>query len=246
MINFLKISATALSLFVFFGCKKENMGDCFKSTGNIETEMRSLAIFNRIEVEDNVNVFIRFDDEHKAEVTSGKNLLSMIETEVRDQTLFIRNNNKCNWVRSFKKPVNVTVYCEYLDELIARGFGTVETLDTIQQATFYSEQWLASGEVKLLLNTNEVYIKSHTGPADFDCRGTTDFLYSYNSSQGILDLRHLKANDAFVWNKGTGNIYVQVEDSLEVLIESVGDIYYSGNPGTIIHTGSGSGELLPL
>ncbi len=228
------------------GCQKENMGDCFKSTGSVQIELRTLEAFSRLETEDNINVFIRFGDAHKVEIEAGEHLLSMIETEVREGTLFIRNNNTCNWVRDFKKPINVTIWCNQLHELIARGYGTVQTLDTIRQQKFYAEQWLASGVVKLLLATEEVYIKSHTGPADYECSGKTNFLYAYNSSAGILDLQQIKANEAFIWSKGTGNIYIHVSELLEAQIENVGDVYYLGSPSTIIRSGNGEGNLLPL
>lgn len=237
---------TTFSISGFSGCKKENMGDCLKSTGSVQTEIRDLPDFNRLEVEDNINVFIRFGGPHRAEIEAGKNLLELIETEVEGNTLHIRNNNKCNWVRSYKHPIDITLYCDELDELIAHGYGTVETLDTLVQTSFLAEQWLASGMIKLLLNTDEVYLKSHTGPADFECRGHSDFLYAYNSSQGILKLDGVQAQNAFVWNTGTGDIYVNASDSLEILIENVGDVYYTGQPGYVSSTINHDGEAIPF
>ncbi len=222
------------------------MGDCFKSTGATQTEIRDLAQFNRLEVEDNVNVYIRFGSPERVEIEAGKNLLELIETEVEGNTLFIRNNNKCNWVRSYEKPINVTLYCQELNEMIAHGYGTIETLDTIVQPTFIAEQWLASGMIRLLLDTDEVYLKSHTGPADFECRGFSDFLYAYNSSQGILRLEGVQAQNAFVWNTGTGDIFVNAEDSVQILIENVGDVYYTGQPDFVSTTLEHEGQAIPF
>lgn len=222
------------------------MGDCFKSTGSIVTEMRELAPFERIEVEDNVNVFLRFNGENSAQIEAGENLMELIETEVDGNTLHIRNRNTCNWVRSLKVPINITVNCTALFELIARGYGTISSLDTLEQEVFYAEQWLASGSVNLVLNTKEVFLKSHTGPADFSCSGETDFLYAYNSSYGILRLESIDAQNGYVWNTGTGDIHVHVRDSLTVQIDRQGDVYYSGNPHFLETNITGEGNAIPV
>lgn len=242
----LSIAMALFMVLLFTGCQKENMGDCFKSTGSVTTEMRSLPTFKYLEVEDNVNVQILFGDDFQAEIEAGKNLLSLIETEVRDETLFIRNNNKCNWVRSYKVPVKVTLYCGQLESIIARGYGEIETLDTVRTDEFLVEQWLASGIVKLRLNTPSVFLKSNTGPADFECSGTVDYLYAYNSSQGIFKLAEIQARKALIWNTGVGDIHVNVSDSLEMLIDRIGDIYFTGNPDYVEATITGSGEAIPF
>lgn len=228
------------------GCKKENLGDCFKSTGSLTTEMRELPSFNRLEVEDNVNVYIRFGETNKAEVEAGKNLLDLIETEVVDNTLFIRNKNTCNWVRSYKVPVNVELHCQSIHELIARGFGEIQTLDTLHADIFLAEQWLSSGIIKLLLNTNQVYLKTHTGPADFECSGISDYLYAYNSSQGIFHLEGIQAAEGLIWNDGVGDIYVNVSDTLSMQLDNKGDIYYYGDPAHVVTESSDDGQAIPL
>ena len=231
---------------VLMGCEKENRGDCFKSTGSITTEIRELDSFVRLEVEDNVNVFIHFGPNHSAEIEAGSNLISLIETEVKDQTLYIRNKNKCNWVRKYNVPINVTLHCSQLDYLVSRGYGTIETLDTIKQPEFYAEQWLASGVLKLLLNTERAYLKSHTGPADYTCHGRSDYLYAYNSSSGMLHLEGVFAKNSLAWNTGSGNIYVNVSDSLSIQIDDIGDVHYTGDPEYLNVTQTGTGTAIPF
>jgi len=228
------------------GCAKENLGDCVKSTGSIRTEFRIPEPFNRLEVEDNINVFIYFDDSYQLEIEAGKNLIPLIETEVKNGTLYLRNNNKCNWVRSFEVPVNVHLTCPSLDYLIARGFGTIETVDTIVGTSFTAEQWEASGLVKLTVNTQQTWLKTNTGPGNFECYGITEYLYAYNSSSGIFRLENLYTNECFIWNAGVGDIHVQVGGPAEFTIDDAGDIYYTGSPHTVISHLNGSGQLIPF
>lgn len=234
------------TLFLISGCAKENMGDCLKSTGSIQTEMRVLETFTRLEVEDNINVLIYFDDKYEIEIEAGKNLIPLIETEVLNGTLHLRNNNKCNWVRSFEVPVNVKLTCPSLDFLVARGFGTIETIDTIVGMSFTAEQWESSGLVKLRLNTQQAWLKTNTGPGNFKCYGETEYLYAYNSSSGIFRLEYLYSNQCFIWNSGVGDMHVRVGGPAEFTIDDVGDIYYTGSPHTVITHLNGSGQLIPF
>lgn len=244
--NINRIFAAFFVLLLFSQCKKENMGDCLKSTGTVVTEFRELEDFNRIEVFDNVNVFIHFGESPNAEIEAGSNLLKSIETEVVGETLYIRNNNKCNWVRSFEVPINIHLTSTNLIEIVARGVGNIETIDTINTDELLVEQWESSGTVKLRLNTNKVYLKSNTGPADFECSGSSEFLYAYSSGYGIFRLEEVTSVDAYIWNKGTGDIYVNASNSLEILLNYIGDVYYTGNPETLNITSTHNGQAIPF
>src|SRR3972149_5567093 len=83
-------------------CKKDKP-DCFKSTGDLVREQREVGDFSSMEVYNNVNVVISQDTLNQVIIEAGENLLEEITTEINGATLVIRNNNKCNWVRSYKK-----------------------------------------------------------------------------------------------------------------------------------------------
>lgn len=227
-------------------CKKENMGDCFKSAGSVVSETRMLDDFTQLEVEDGVNVYFGFGPSNEAIVETGSNLIDLIDTEVVDGTLYIRNRNTCNWVRNLDIPIRVNLTCKKLDLLISRGFGEIESTDTISQPVFAAEQWEASGTIRLLLNTDEVYLKSHTGPADFVCHGHTNILYAYNSSMGILRLEGVQANGIQVWNRGVGDIYVTTNYWGNIQIDDIGDVYYTGNPVELNLEINGPGQAIPF
>ena len=76
------------------------MGDCFKSTGKIVDEYRAVQQFNEIQVMNNINLFITYDTIQEIRVEAGKNLVNLIKTDVNNNRLIIKNNNKCNWIRS--------------------------------------------------------------------------------------------------------------------------------------------------
>src|SRR5688572_6814 len=123
--TFLTFSGVFATVFLA-GCAKENAFDCLKSTGKIVTETRQLAAFNTIHVKDNLDVTLIPDSVYYAEVTCGDNLQANVNTEIRNGELWIENINKCNWVRSYKKPMEVKVHLPKLHSIFHDGFGKIK------------------------------------------------------------------------------------------------------------------------
>ena len=93
----------------FSSCKKKNLGDCFKSTGEITEEVRETDTFSKIIVRDNIEVILSPSTTNSITVSAGKNLIDKIITETNGDTLLISNNNSCNWVRDFSVPIKVHI-----------------------------------------------------------------------------------------------------------------------------------------
>ena len=133
MEKFKKISFIILAMlgFSFEGCQKENRCDCIKRTGEIVMVTRSVKPFDKIFAEENVNVFITEDSVQEVKVEAGENIEPLIDTEVTDGILYIRNRNKCNWARSYKKPLNVYIRVKGLKYITSNGTGTIKSVNAI-------------------------------------------------------------------------------------------------------------------
>lgn len=230
-------------LFFLQGCKKENMGDCFKSTGKIVTEQRVIAAFNAIDLYDNIDLNYHYSTKYKLEVTAGENLQEQIKTKIEDGVLIIENDNKCNWVRSYKKKITVNLYAPTFTDFTFYGSGEIVFRDTLKNNTFKLNLWNASGNLYLKLKCDYIELKSHTGPgfiqATGDCRG----LVTYLNGIGVLDAANLISQDALVINRKTGRMIVNCQQKMQAEIEGRGNIEYYGNP-IIELKDSGSGELI--
>src|ERR1017187_937178 len=95
--------------FIFSSCSKENRWDCIKRTGEKTTDTRTLPPFTGIYVNNNIDIFITQGPVQEVKVIAGKNLVSLVKTEVVSGVLKISNENKCNWARSYKKGI-ISVY----------------------------------------------------------------------------------------------------------------------------------------
>lgn len=233
-----------LLLFLLYSCKKENMGDCFKSTGKIIKEERIAGDIKVIELNDNINLIITQDTANKITVEAGEHLLPLIITEMENDTLVIKNNNRCNWMRSYKKEINVHLTVQDLAQITSYGSGDITSTNTLTNNFFMLEMWGASS-AELTINANNSYFKIHSGSADITVKGFAKSNYIYLRGNGWMWLDDLITNYTEVLNLGTGDCYVNASQILDVSIHYIGNVYYSGDPLSIIYTDtSGIGELI--
>jgi hypothetical protein len=232
----------AISLF-FISCRKENFCDCIKSTGDIVKERRTVSDFTSLEVHKNIYVTITQDTINSVEVEAGENLLSLIETKVQDGQLYITNKNTCNWVRSYSKEIHVFVHVKNLANINSYSSKDINSSNTITSPVFYVHNFF-SGNIYLDINTDESYTKQMGAGGDITITGFSDYNYVFDQGYGYLYLQNLQSNRGLIWQKGTGDMHLNVRDELDVRIDHVGNIYYSGNPQIIQRPSEGSGRLI--
>lgn len=237
-----------LIILVFIdSCSKEKRCDCLKSTGAVITEERTVTPFNQIKIEDKINLFLKQDTFYSVKVEAGENLLYDIITEVNDSMLEIRNNNHCNWVRSYKPEINVYVTFKNIWHLIyLKGAGKVITEDTIRTDSFRLDNLEGTGSLNFFINADETFFILHTGPADLTVKGKTNYSYLYTAGNGPTDMTEYNSKIVCITSKSTADSYVWVTDEIDVWIDYVGNIYYKGNPSVITHNYTGSGRLIPF
>ncbi len=241
-----KIILMFAALLVMISCKKENRSDCFKSTGNIIKEERVAGNIKKIELYENINLIITQDTVNKITVEAGEHLLPLIITEMDNDTLVIKNNNKCNWVRSFKKEINVYVTVKDLAQITTYGSGDVISTNTLTNDFLMLEMWSGGGSADLTINATESYFKIHTGSSDITVKGFSNSNYIYLGGNGWMWCDNLFTNFTEVTSLGTGDCYVNVSQALNVSIYYIGNVYYSDNSNlSIIYTDtSGAGKLI--
>ncbi|MFH1321764.1 MAG: DUF2807 domain-containing protein, partial [Bacteroidota bacterium] len=218
-----------LIILLFSSCKKENEGDCFISTGEIIKKEVSTGEFSEIDVYDNINLLITQDTFNNVVIEAGENLIPFIITQVEDGRLTIRNNNRCDLVRSYKKKeVNVFATTNGIKRIIHNGYGWIKNTDTlINDAIDISVN--SYGDVELTVKVNYSHIDTHSG-GDIILKGTSLLNGFWTSGNNWVRCSELITDTTYLDASITGNCYVNATKKLDVKIHSSGDVYYSGNP----------------
>lgn len=235
-----------VSIF-FLSCEKSPLPDCFKNTGTVVTEERTVGEFNSVLLRHNVNLHLRQSSVNKLTVEAGSNLMNKIETTVNDDgQLEIRNDNACNWVRSYDIPIDVYLDFVRLDSLEYRSIGDVNTVNSIVLDTFKLDILEGAGRISFKVDANILYCGFAYGTADVLLSGNCEISYIYSAAYGRIDNRDLISKFVYVNNKSSNDMFLYAATELSASIENIGNIYYAGDPPTVNFSQSGSGKLIKL
>jgi hypothetical protein len=219
---------------------------CVSNSGQAAYQVRPMAWFNQVDVADNVNLILVGDTGQTVKVEAGQNLLGGISTTVSGGILTIRNNNTCNWLRDYSRPVNVTISTRGLWKIIYNGSGDVTTVGTLKQDSLSVEVWGGCGTIDLSLDLWQGSFSLNMGTVDFRMHGVCAICSVFSGDYGLYDARGMKTGYTFITNNGSNDCYVQAVNDLSATIGSIGNIYYTGNPTNVQVSGTGTGKVLPF
>ncbi|MEI6883872.1 MAG: DUF2807 domain-containing protein [Bacteroidota bacterium] len=231
-------------LLVLYSCNKT--GKCFSNSGTVIQEVRPVSQIDSIDLGDNVNLVLTQDSVDRITVEAGNNIISGITTEIVNHQLLIRNLNTCNWMRSYDKPLNVYVSVRRLWKLYYNAAGNVSSTNTLSTDSVKLEVWGGCGTIDLSLNCNKGWFVMNMGTADYQLHGRCDIADFYLNDMGLIQAKDLKTRYCAVKSSGTNNCYVNVSVILYAIIQDIGSVYYTGDPGSVGGKITGSGVLEPF
>ncbi|MCF6170773.1 MAG: DUF2807 domain-containing protein [Bacteroidales bacterium] len=228
-------------------CEKGSAFDCFKNTGAVISEDREVADFNRILLRHNINLHLRQAGKNKITVKTGSKLIKKIKTTVNgDGQLEIRNNNSCNWVRSYDTPIDVYLDFVKLEAVEYRSTGDIFAAGVPSFDTLRIEVLEGAGRIDFEVNAHVVYCNLTYGTADIVLKGNCDIAYYFAAGFGRIDNRDLSSKFVYVNNKSSNDLFLQATVELGATIENIGNIYYAGNPPAVFLDKIGDGDLIKL
>ena len=236
------------------------------NNGEPVTEYRSLGYpFKVISIHNNVNVKLIRDNHPHLELTCPKNLIERITTEIEADTLVIKNKNEYNWLRSYDYDIDLTIYYDSINRIQFASIGQLTSLDsikgirtknfdsiTIDNDTVYSYPKTfvlnikeGSGDIDLTFDCQVLKTVFSNGTSKVTLHGVVGYVEHYMRSYGTIHAENLNTNIVKVHSQSTNDIYVWARNELEAHLNSIGNVYYKGNPW-IVQECTGEGHVIKL
>jgi hypothetical protein len=225
-----------------FSCDKGDQFDCVKSTGKIIREERVVPFYKTIYLEDNIQLVLTNDTTGKITIEAGDNLVKKIKTSVNGGVLHITNENKCNWVRSYKKLITAYIGIKNLEDIFHIGHGDISSEGILTKKRIIIHHY-SSGDIRLNLNSEWLWLDMDR-LGNFTLEGQSDTLIAFTYGLGQLKSEHLLTHVCYLIHQGPADAYVYSDNILGVDIKNKGNIFYYGNPGTVDITKTGTGNLI--
>ena len=235
----------ALCFYVgMLSCNSPNSPDCFKSAGNPGIEERQVAgEITEIELNDLIDLVLSDRGDGLIQLEGPENLLQDVSTSFENGRLTIQNNNTCNFVRRFDHRIKVEVSSLNLERLDYWGQGNVSSQDTIRGERLVFESKHGSGDVDMSLDLDTLKVFIHAGVAGINLNGNASWFEAFHQGYGLFDASDLNCNLVLCQSNSINNMHLQVQDYLLAILQSKGNIFYSGAPDEIDLVRNGTGQL---
>ena len=215
-------------------------GERVVGTGDIVTENRGVSGFTGVSSAISADINLRQSSTFKVLIEGQKNIIDLVETEVKDGTLKVRF--KKGYSVNYKKNLKIQVEAPNFSYLGMSGSGDVsaneplsgEKLDiSISGSGDFDLAQLQYADVKVGIS----------GSGGVDLGGTAERVELSISGSGDLKAKNLKAQSVRCRVSGSGDVSCFATKELDALISGSGDILYSGNPTSVKKKVSGSGDI---
>jgi hypothetical protein len=243
LLNKLVLILFLISSILVVQCNKEGVGKCFKGTGNPSTQLRTVPDFKDIYIEDNMDLFLKQGAVQEIKIEGGENLIPYIRTEVVGNELRIKNENRCNWARSYKKgKIKITITNPIYFYIKQYGSGLISSIDTLRLDTFkiYTRE---TGDMNFTIKTHAFFIQS-LGTTDLTVKGSTGVCGIFHTGEGYIYCQDLSSMHTWTYSEASGNEYLNASVALYINLNWVGDIYYKNNPTVYVKEKKGTGNLI--
>lgn len=192
-------------------------GPGVEGSGNRARQERELEPFSRIRLVGAEDVVVRVGEPQSVVVEGDDNLIDMVETEVRGETLTVKTEG------SYRTRIGLTLDVR------------VPELEGVSVA--------GSGDVQVTGVDAESFSASIAGSGDVTVSGKVGDLEAEIAGSGDLHLYDLRAERARAEIAGSGDIRIWASQSLRARIAGSGDIAYRGDPPEVDRSVTGSGSI---
>jgi hypothetical protein len=210
-------------------CKSENMLDCINSSGPVIEERRQIIDFHKLTIDSDIDLYWHYDSsENYVIVRCGRNLQKNIQTEAKDGEFKISNENRCNWVRSYKKEMRVDLFSKAPDFVSIKGFGNVVFEDTLFVNPLTIQHYGPSN-TKIKVVADQLYIDFNS-VGELNVEGKAKFGLYQILNFGKLDASNVEMDNLEIAMLGSNDIKIKANVLLTGYHDSPRTVFLVGNP----------------
>jgi hypothetical protein len=229
------------SIFLLISCEKI----IFSGEGEVTVKSEKYEQFSMIEINDIFNVELKSDSSFGLDIVTEFSYLEKISVSLDSGILRLSDNNRYKWLPDYPRPT-IIISFPYLDGmLILNSPVNLFTLDTLVLPALKIQSLGKAGEFDLIIDVDMFQLATGSdNAAAYIIKGKAVHSRIWPRGSSVIDASELYIDSAYVYNNSIGDCSVSVNNSLEVRLNALGNIYYYGNPQINIIEESGSGKLL--
>ncbi|WP_430965936.1 head GIN domain-containing protein [Spongiimicrobium sp. 2-473A-2-J] len=221
-------------------CNGDGFSDCFQNAGDTVRDEVTVPAFTAITVFENVRLVLRDGAEQKVEIETGEFLRDEVSAVVEGDRLLLRDENNCNFVREFGL-TTVYVTAPDITEIRSNTGFPIESDGVLgyPSLTLFSESFTnpeeetTDGSFELEVASENISITTN-GIAFFELGGTVENLNVFIAAgDSRIDAERLIAQNVTLNHRGSNDILIFPEQTLNGVIRGTGDVVSFNRPPVI-------------
>jgi len=212
-----------------------------KGNGNVTSITRTTSNYDGVKFAGSFDYVLVSGIEGKIKIEGEENLLKYIVTEVKDNKLIIKSENKVNLQTTKNNTIKITVPFEDISSVSLSGSGDLWTKSKILSDTF-KVSLAGSGEAKLIVEATTIDANV-AGSGELTLKGKTHSLEVDVAGSGEYNGFELDAHNTDVSVAGSGDAEIVCNGNLKARVAGSGDIKYKGSPKSEDTKVAGSGSI---
>lgn len=232
-------------LFTCVACKKAEDRRCLKAAGGHSSKEIFLGNFSELDLGPHIEFSLVQDSTNKMVISGPKNLLNFISSDISGGKLRVWNENKCNFLRSYKKTVHVTIHLQNINKIKSQVSKSLNCLNQLITGNLEINLFEGSGLLNLHIKSNELQMSSQ-GYTRAQLTGEANYFNLRSIDASVVDAFQLNAIDSVnLQNHSSGTLRVRTNNGkLGAQISSIGSVWYKGTPNPIQLLQYGTGQLV--
>ncbi len=188
-----------------------------RGSGVVKTEKRDVGAFTSIDVSGAYEVSIVSQKSPGLEIEGDENILPLVDTYVKDGTLYINSERGFN----VKKAIKLRITTTDLQGVSSSGASQI-TLENVK---------------------NEQLVIQTSGASKIEAAGETKSLEIESSGASKVDVQDLRASRVKVSMNGAGRAQVYATEEVNAEANGASNITYYGDPKVVNKSASGAGSI---
>ncbi len=211
--------------------------DCIKSSGSQEERDITVTPFENIYVHPGIEMIVAQGDSYEVRVEAGGNFIEQISAVVDGNSLVLKDESGCNWVRDYGKtkvyvtaPNIVEIYSN--TDQVVRSNGVLRfPLLRLYSMDFFGG--VGSGDFLMEVENQQLVVQSNHVAAFFITGKTDQMLLRIYNGNGRFEGCDFLANEIILFHRGANDLKIHPIETLTGDIYSTGDVISVNQPANV-------------
>ncbi|WP_114491308.1 head GIN domain-containing protein [Candidatus Ulvibacter alkanivorans] len=232
----MKYKIVVALVVLFSSCNSEDAWDCLQTTGPVVSQEFELANFDKVSIENDITLIVK-QGPQQLRIETGENLLPDISVSLDGETLRIKNNNKCEFVREYE---TTTVYltAPNLTEIRNSSYRNVRSdgvlqypvLSLVSNTTAGPEDVAKGGDFILEVECEQFFVAAN-GQSLFVISGFSEkATIGFEDEIPRFDGADFIVNDLNVFQRSANTMTVNPQERIRGKIYGTGDVISLNRP----------------